>query len=255
MSYPVSTSIHFRFDREYKVSLHDQIERIIRCGFTCLDFNFLDWNADLRSPFVGPDWERWIDDAGELAAKMGAKFNQAHAPVYNGLRFPGCTQEDIHEFQLRAIRSCAKLGIPWMVYHAIYTDDPNWMRINHEIFEPLLEEARKYGVGMAFITSLIRVITGLGTFLAFPGSMVGALCCGLMYKYTKKLTFTLIAEIIGTGVLGGLLAYPVAAFLMGKEAAILGYVLPFLISTVGGCIIAAILILALKKAGVLKYFE
>jgi len=112
-----------------------------------------------------------------------------------------------------------------------------------------------YGVGMAFITSLIRVITGLGTFLAFPGSMVGALCCGLMYKYTKKLTFTLIAEIIGTGVLGGLLAYPVAAFLMGKEAAILGYVLPFLISTVGGCIIAAILILALKKAGVLKYFE
>ena len=150
MSYPVSTSIHFRFDQEYKVSLNDQIAQTIRGGFTCLDFNFLDWNADLRSPVVGPDWEHWIDDAGELAAKMGAKFNQAHAPVYNGLRFPGCTQEDIHEFQLRAIRSCAKLGIPWMVYHAIYTSDPNWMKINHEIFEPLLEEARKYGVGMAF---------------------------------------------------------------------------------------------------------
>ena len=75
MRYPVSTSIHFRFDQEYKVSLNDQIAQTIRVGFTCLDFNFLDWNADLRSPFVGPDWEHWIDDAGELAAKMGAKFN------------------------------------------------------------------------------------------------------------------------------------------------------------------------------------
>jgi len=150
MNYPVSTSIHFRFDFDYKVSLNEQIAQIIRGGFTYLDFNFLDWNADRRSPFVGPDWESWIDSAGELAAKMGAKFNQAHAPVYNGLRFPGCTQEDIFEFQLRAIRSCAKLGIPWMVYHVIEENHPDWIAHNHEYFAPLMEEAKKYGVGMAF---------------------------------------------------------------------------------------------------------
>ncbi|NLE12966.1 MAG: sugar phosphate isomerase/epimerase [Clostridiales bacterium] len=150
MNYPVSTSVHFRFDTDYKVPLNDQISRIIDGGFKYLDFNFLDWNADRRSPFVGPDWESWIDGAGELAAKRGVKFNQAHAPVYNGLRYEGCTQEDIHEFQLRAIRACAKLGISWMVYHAIYHDNTDDFSINHETFDPLLEEARRCGVGMAF---------------------------------------------------------------------------------------------------------
>lgn len=43
-----------------------------------------------------------------------------------------------------------------------------------------------YSVGIAFVASLLRNILGLGSFLAFPGSMVGALCCGLVYKYTKK---------------------------------------------------------------------
>ena len=36
-----------------------------------------------------------------------------------------------------------------------------------------------YGVGMAFVTSLLRIAMGTGTLLAFPGSMVGALLCGL----------------------------------------------------------------------------
>ena len=69
-----------------------------------------------------------------------------------------------------------------------------------------------YGVAVAFCTSLIRNLLGTGTLLAFPGSMIGALCCGLMYKYTKRLLPTYIAEVVGTGVLGGLAAYPVAAY-------------------------------------------
>ena len=67
-----------------------------------------------------------------------------------------------------------------------------------------------YGVAVAFCTSLIRNLLGTGTLLAFPGSMIGALCCGLMYKYTKRLLPTYAAEVVGTGVLGGLAAYPVA---------------------------------------------
>lgn len=107
-----------------------------------------------------------------------------------------------------------------------------------------------WGVGIAFVASLIRNMMGTGTLLAFPGSMVGALCCGLMYQATKKLVPTYFSEIIGTGVLGGLLAYPVAAYVMGKEAALFAYVLPFLVSTIGGTIFAAVLIgiLARTKA-------
>lgn len=149
MSYPVSTSVHFRFDENYQVPLEKEIERIIRCGFRFLDFNFLDWNSDRRSPFTGEHWESWITGCGETAAKNGAVFNQAHAPCHDGMRYDGMTDADFFELQVRAIKGCAMLGIPWMVYHPIYTDSPDWMRINHEIFDPLAEVSRKYGVGMA----------------------------------------------------------------------------------------------------------
>ena len=112
-----------------------------------------------------------------------------------------------------------------------------------------------YGVGIPFCTSLIRNLLGTGTLLAFPGSMIGALCCGLVYKYTGKLTFTYVAEIIGTGIIGGLLAYPVAAFVMGKEVALFVYVVPFLVSTVGGTLIAAVLITVLKQNHVLEKLQ
>ena len=111
-----------------------------------------------------------------------------------------------------------------------------------------------YGTGMAFITSLIRVLVGTGSLLAFPGSMCGALLCGLLYQRFKNLPLTYVGEVFGTSVIGGLLAYPVATLIMSQEAALFAYVVPFLVSTVGGTIIAAILIFALKKTKVLDRF-
>ena len=115
-----------------------------------------------------------------------------------------------------------------------------------------------YGVGAAFVASVIRNLTGLGSLMAFPGSMIGALLCGIMYHKTKNTWLTYLAEVFGTAVLGGLCAYPVAVLLMGKEAgsiAFYAYVVPFLISTAGGAIISAIVIEALKKAGVLERLQ
>lgn len=115
-----------------------------------------------------------------------------------------------------------------------------------------------YGVASAFVASLLRNLLGLGSLMAFPGSMVGALCCGIMYWKTRKLLPTLIAEVIGTGVLGGLCAYPVAILLMGKpaaEIAFYAYIVPFLISTVAGSIIAGVLVFALEKNGALKNMQ
>ncbi len=111
-----------------------------------------------------------------------------------------------------------------------------------------------YGVLSAFVASLLRNLLGLGSLMAFPGSMLGALCCGLMYKFTKKLLPTVAAEIFGTGILGGLCAYPVAVLFMGKSAsdiAFYAYVVPFLISTVVGAVLAGILVFALEKNGAL----
>ena len=112
-----------------------------------------------------------------------------------------------------------------------------------------------YGVGVAFVASLLRNLLGLGSLLAFPGSMCGALLCGLMYHKMKNLPLTLIAEIIGTGIIGGLLSYPIAIAFMGKSAgdiAFYAYVVPFLISTVGGSFLAGLLVAALGKTGALR---
>ena len=115
-----------------------------------------------------------------------------------------------------------------------------------------------YGVAVAFLASLLRNIFGLGSLLAFPGSMCGALLCGLMYKKTANLPATLCAEVFGTGIIGGLLSYPIAIAFMGVVAGTIGYtayVVPFLVSTVGGSLIAGALVLALKSSGALKSMQ
>lgn len=110
-----------------------------------------------------------------------------------------------------------------------------------------------WGIGIAFCASLLRNLLGLGSLMAFPGSMIGALCCGLVYKKWKVLSLTCLAEAVGTGILGGIAAYPVALFLMGAApAGLFVYVIPFLISTVGGSILAFVLISVLQKSGVMS---
>lgn len=109
-----------------------------------------------------------------------------------------------------------------------------------------------YGVAAAFVSSLIRNLLGLGTLLAFPGSMCGALLAGLLYHYIKKLPAAYIGEVFGTAVIGGMLSYPVVAFIMGsKGAALFTFVVPFLISTAGGTLLAVLITVPLKQTGVL----
>ena len=62
-----------------------------------------------------------------------------------------------------------------------------------------------YGVAVAFVASLLRNLLGLGSLMAFPGSMCGALLCGIVYHKTKNLLATLCGEVFGTGIIGGLL--------------------------------------------------
>ena len=115
-----------------------------------------------------------------------------------------------------------------------------------------------YGVGVAFCASLLRNLLQLGSLMAFPGSMFGALLCGLVYHKTRNIPATLLGEVFGTAVLGGLCAYPVAIFLMGQNAAAIAfyaYIIPFLISTAAGALISAAVLYGLKKAGALQKMQ
>ena len=108
-----------------------------------------------------------------------------------------------------------------------------------------------WGSGIAFCASLIRNLLGIGRLLAFPGSMVVALCCCLVFRLTRKLSLTCVAEALGTGILGGLAAYPVAKLLMGlAPAGFTVYMIPFFISTFTGSVLAFILLRVFEKSQV-----
>ncbi len=91
--------------------------------------------------------------------------------------------------------------------------------------------------------------------MAFPGSMIGAFFSGILFYKTKKLSLAFLGEVIGTGLIGALLAYPIAKFVLGKEMALFGMVIPFSVSTLGGSIIAIIIILSIKNTELNKYFN
>lgn len=109
-----------------------------------------------------------------------------------------------------------------------------------------------YAVSNAFIISLLRNIMGTGSLLAFPGSMIGALLAGILYSKFKKQELACIGEVIGTGFIGGLLAFPIAKYFMGSSVAAFFFVIPFLVSTLGGSLIAFVI---LKNSSFLKIIK
>ena len=97
-----------------------------------------------------------------------------------------------------------------------------------------------WGVGVAFVASLLRNILGLGSLMAFPGSMFGALLCGLVYAKTKNLIATLVGEVFGKS---------------AGDIAFYAYIVPFLISTAVGAVIAGVLVYSLQHSGALRSMQ
>lgn len=104
----------------------------------------------------------------------------------------------------------------------------------------------RYGVSAAFVTSSIRNMIGAGTILAYPGSMIGAWLSGYLYHKTGKLWAAVIGELTGTSLIGGLVAYPVALFLLGSDKGAFFFVIAFSLSCATGCVIAYAILQGLK---------
>lgn len=99
-----------------------------------------------------------------------------------------------------------------------------------------------YGVACAFISSLLRNILGTGSLLAFPGSMVGIFLAGILYRKFKRIEVAVVGEVVGTGIIGALIAYPLAALVLGREVALFVYIVPFSLSSILGSVIAYIIL-------------
>ncbi|WP_067839358.1 energy coupling factor transporter S component ThiW [Amphibacillus sediminis] len=99
---------------------------------------------------------------------------------------------------------------------------------------------------IAFGIGLIRNLLGLGTLLAFPGGMIGAILAGLLYRWQPKTASAITGEIIGTGIFGSLLSIPIARLLMGQSVGMLAFAPGFIISSLSGSLLALLVLPKLK---------
>ncbi|EUJ51759.1 energy coupling factor transporter S component ThiW [Paenilisteria rocourtiae] len=99
-----------------------------------------------------------------------------------------------------------------------------------------------YAVAQAFGTSALRNIFGTGTVFAFPGSMIGALCAGVIYNYTKKLWLATVGEMVGTGILGALICYPIARLFFTQQMTMWVFIPSFFLSSLIGALIGYIIL-------------
>ena len=98
---------------------------------------------------------------------------------------------------------------------------------------------------IAFVTAVIRILTGTGSLLAFPGGMIGAALAGFLFNRTGKVWMAALGELVGTGVIASLFAVPYAAILMGSSVGALFFLPPFLVSSMSGAIIGGLLAMRL----------
>ena len=96
-----------------------------------------------------------------------------------------------------------------------------------------------YSLLCAFILGIIRMtIMGIPP-LALTGAIFGAFLSGIFYRFSKgKLIFAVLGEIIGTGIIGAIVSYPVMSLIWGKEGLSLFFYVPSFIcgTLIGGSI-------------------
>lgn len=93
--------------------------------------------------------------------------------------------------------------------------------------------------------------------LALTGAVFGAVLSGLLYRASGgKLIYAVLGEVIGTGLIGAIVSYPVMALLYGKtELTWMFYVPLFISGTLIGGTIAYFFLIAMRKNGMLKTMQ
>ncbi|MGX7231486.1 energy coupling factor transporter S component ThiW [Enterococcus italicus] len=106
-----------------------------------------------------------------------------------------------------------------------------------------------YATIMASVCALIRMtLLGIPP-LALTGALFGSFLAGVGYKYTGKVWGAMIGEIIGTGLIGSLLSYPVMVWFTGSQQGMYWFLYTprFFGGAISGSIIGFFVLLKLKE--------
>ena len=109
----------------------------------------------------------------------------------------------------------------------------------------------------ALLIGIIRMtIMGIPP-LALTGAIFGATLSGLLYRASQgRLSFACLGEVIGTGIIGAIISYPVMALLWGRSGLTwMFYVPSFIAGTLIGGSIAFVLLSVMKRNGSLQNIQ
>ena len=114
-----------------------------------------------------------------------------------------------------------------------------------------------YAFLCAVLIGIIRMmIMGIPP-LALTGAVFGATLSGIFYKLSKgKIIAAVLGEIIGTGIIGAIVSYPVMTYIWGREGLTWFFYVPsFICGTLIGGSIAFLLLVKLEAAGALSKIQ
>lgn len=114
-----------------------------------------------------------------------------------------------------------------------------------------------YSLLCATVIGIIRMITMGIPPIALTGAIFGAFLSGVFYRLSKgKILFAVLGEIIGTGIIGAIMSYPVMTFFWGKEGLSWFFYVPsFICGTLIGGSIAFVFLRKLANTGLLTKFQ
>ncbi|MFV0560763.1 MAG: energy coupling factor transporter S component ThiW [Enterococcus sp.] len=111
-----------------------------------------------------------------------------------------------------------------------------------------------YAFVMALVCGIIRMLfLGIPP-LALTGALFGAYLAGMGYRLTGKIYGSMLGEIIGTGIIGSILSYPVMVWFTGSNQELywLIYTPRFLGATLIGSVLSYFILFKLKNLTIFK---
>lgn len=114
-----------------------------------------------------------------------------------------------------------------------------------------------YSLLCALMIGIIRMATMAIPPIALTGAVFGAFLSGVFYRISKgKLLFAVLGEVIGTGIIGAIVSYPVMTYLWGRDGlSWMFYVPSFICGTLIGGSIAFVFLRKLANNGLLAKFQ
>lgn len=114
-----------------------------------------------------------------------------------------------------------------------------------------------YSLLCAVMIGVIRMLFMAIPPLALTGAVFGAFLSGVLYRVSGgKLIFAWLGEIIGTGIIGAIVSYPVMTYLVGRTGLTwMFYVPSFIGGTLIGGAIAYVFLKALSRSHMLGQIQ